>query len=88
MLKYTVLRLLLLVATWGVLILLGVPGIWSLVFAALFSMVTSLFVLRGPREEAARGIEQRLEARREARRRRADAQRVDEDDEDHEAGLR
>lgn len=88
MLRYTVLRLLLFVAMWGVLILAGVPGIWSLVFAALFSMVTSLFLLRGPREEAARGLEERFTARREAREQRAAAQRVDEDEEDRETGLR
>ncbi|MBA2696796.1 MAG: DUF4229 domain-containing protein [Ornithinimicrobium sp.] len=85
-LRYTVLRLLifavfLLALTW-----LGVPGLWALVFAALFSAVTSFFMLRRQRIEMAQRVERTVQRRSAQRQQRIAAQRTDEDDEDDEIG--
>ncbi|WP_165700163.1 DUF4229 domain-containing protein [Ornithinimicrobium ciconiae] len=82
MLKYSIYRLGLFLVVTLVLLLIGVPELWAVVFGALFSMVTSLFVLAGPREEAARKIEARLEEKRARRAEALDDQRTDEEVED------
>jgi len=87
-LKYTVYRLAFFLVALLILLLVGLHPIWAVVFAALFSMVTSLFLLVGPREEAARDIEAKLEKSRSRRAEKLSAQRTDEDDEDAEASDR
>ncbi len=66
---YTLLRIAMLVAVGGVLYLVGVRGVWLILFAFLVSGVVSAFVLRTPREGAVlgftsayRGINARLDA--------------------------
>ena len=81
MLKYTIFRLGLFVAVMLILVLVGLEPIWAAVGAALISMVTSFFVLAGPREEAARKIEARVEENRARKARKLD-ERTDEEVED------
>ena len=86
MVKYSVYRLGLFLVVMLVLLLVGLEPIWAAVTAALFSMVTSFFLLAGPREEAARKIEAKMA---ESRARRADKladERTDEEAEDEEFG--
>lgn len=82
MLKYSVYRIGLFLVSLLVLLLVNVPPIWAAVFAALFSMVTSFFLLRGPREEAARNIEASMARAREKRAEKLAEQRTDEEEED------
>ena len=82
MLKYTIFRLGLFVAVMLILVLVGIEPIWAAVGAALISMVTSFFVLAGPREEAARKIEARVEENRARKARKLDDERTDEEVED------
>lgn len=86
MLKYSVYRIGLFLVALLILLLLGAPPVWAAVFAALFSMVTSFFLLRGPREEAARNIEAGLARSREKRAEKLAGQRTDEEEEDAAAG--
>jgi len=83
-LRYTVLRLLIFAVFLLVFIWVGVPDLWALVYAALFSMVTSLFLLRGQRQEMAEQIAATVERRRARRADKIAAQRTDEDEEDSE----
>src|SRR5690606_4035096 len=87
-LKYTVYRLAFYLVALLILLMVELHSIWAVVFAALFSMVTSLFLLVGPCEEAARDIEAKLEKSRSRRAEKLSAQRTDEDDEDAEASDR
>ncbi len=82
MLQYTIWRLLIGVLFLLALLWLSVPPVWALVFAALFSMVTSFFLLRTQREQLARQVESRVERGRARRQERLAAQRTDEDEED------
>lgn len=82
MLKYSVYRLAMFLVATLVLLLLGVPELWAVVFGALLSMVTSLFLLAGPREEAARNIETRMAQKRARRAEKLDDERTDEEAED------
>jgi uncharacterized membrane protein len=82
MLQYTVWRLLIFLLFLLALLWLGVPSLWALVFAALFSMVTSFFLLRTQRDHLARQVESRVESGRARRQERLAAQRTDEDEED------
>ncbi|MDQ3358761.1 MAG: DUF4229 domain-containing protein [Actinomycetota bacterium] len=82
MLQYTVWRLLIFLLFLLALLWLGVPSLWALVFAALFSMVTSFFLLRTQRDQLARQVESRVESGRARRQERLAAQRTDEDEED------
>ncbi|HKJ10758.1 MAG TPA: DUF4229 domain-containing protein [Ornithinimicrobium sp.] len=84
MLRYTVLRLLVFAVFLLVFIWLGVPDLWALLYAALFSMVTSLFLLRGQRQQMADQLAAKVERRRARRADRIAAGRTDEDDEDTE----
>lgn len=88
MFKYTVYRLGLFLVTLLVLLLVGLPPLWAVVIAGLFSMVTSLFLLRGPREEAARNIEARVAESRARRAEKVASERTDEDEEDAEIDRR
>jgi mannitol-specific phosphotransferase system IIBC component len=88
MVQYTIWRLLIFAVFLLALLWLGVPEIWALVFAALFSMVTSFFLLARPREKMARQLEARVEQGRARREQKLAGQRTDEDDEDAEADER
>ncbi len=85
-LRYTVLRLLVFVVFLLAMIWLGVPGFWALLFAAAFSMVTSIFLLQRQRIAMAQQLEATVERRMARRQERMSAQRTDEDDEDEESG--
>jgi hypothetical protein len=85
---YTLLRIAMLVAVGGVLYLVGVRGVWLILFAFLVSGVVSAFVLRTPREGAVlgftsayRGINARLDASTRA-------EDHDDDLDDVDGGLR
>ncbi len=78
MMRYSVLRLLVFFAFLLGLWLVGLRGIWLIVFAGLFSLVTSYFLLQGPRAQFSRQIEEKVE-RRQAKVAR---ERTDEEDED------
>lgn len=84
MFKYSVYRLGLFLVVLLVLMLVGLDLLWAVVIAGLFSMVTSLFLLRGPREEAARTLEARVAASRARKAEKVASERTDEDDEDAE----
>jgi len=83
-LRYTVLRLLIFAVFLLVFVWIGVPDLWALVYAALFSMVTSLFLLRGQRQQMADQIASTVERRRSVRADKIAAERTDEDEEDDE----
>ncbi len=84
MVRYTVLRLLVFVVFLLGLLLIGVPELWALVFAALFSMVTSYFLLQRQRLELAQQLDASITRRREKRQAKLARERTDEDDEDAE----
>lgn len=84
--QYTVLRLALLLVPFLLLLLVGVETVWALVGAALFSLVTSWVVLRGPREAMARDLEAKVARRRADREARLAAQRTDEEEDEAESG--
>jgi ABC-type bacteriocin/lantibiotic exporter with double-glycine peptidase domain len=83
-LRYTFWRLLIFVVFLLVLLFLGVPELWAVVFAALFSMVTSFFLLARQREQMARQLEERVERSRARRAQKLARERTDEDEEDAE----
>ncbi|MGB3256995.1 MAG: DUF4229 domain-containing protein [Ornithinimicrobium sp.] len=82
MLRYTVLRLLIFAVFLLAFVWAGVPDVWALLFAALFSMVTSLFLLRRQRQQMAEQIVDKVERRRAKRADKIASQRTDEDEED------
>ncbi|MCH8613859.1 DUF4229 domain-containing protein [Arsenicicoccus dermatophilus] len=65
--RYTLLRLLLFFGCLAALGLAGLRGLLLVVLAGLLSMVLSLFVLRGLRDEWSARIQQRVEGRLEDR---------------------
>jgi O-antigen ligase len=64
---YTVLRVALFFAIWGVLVLIGVTGFIGAVIAAIVSIPLSYFLLSVPRQRFAAKLEQRVNERREER---------------------
>ncbi len=84
MLRYTVLRLLVFLVFTLAFLWMGVPPLWAVAFGALFSMVTSLFLLRRQRDEMAQEVAARIDRGRSRRAEKIAAQRTDEDDEDGE----
>jgi O-antigen ligase len=64
---YTVLRFALFFALWGILELVGLHGLFSALVALVLSVPLSLVLLARPRRAFAAQIEQRVDARREAR---------------------
>lgn len=64
---YTVLRFALFFVMWGVLALLGVGGFLGAVIALVLTMPLSYVLLARPRARFASTIEQRVEARKQAR---------------------
>jgi hypothetical protein len=63
LLKYTVLRLALFVASMGVLYLLGMRGLLNVAVAALISLMLSYVLLRRPREDLSQAIAGRISRR-------------------------
>ncbi|MFI7587987.1 DUF4229 domain-containing protein [Spongisporangium articulatum] len=63
LLKFTVLRLGLFVASLGLLFVLGMRGLITFVLAAVISLVLSYILLRRQREELAQALEQRTHER-------------------------
>lgn len=85
-LRYSLLRIMLFLGCLIVLWLVGLRGLTLVVLAGLLSMVASLFVLRGPREEFSARIASRVDERA-ARAEAAGAHRItDEEVEDAEIG--
>ncbi len=80
--RYTVLRLLIFAVFLLIFVWAEVPDIWALLFAALFSMVTSLFLLRSQRQQMADQIVDKVERRRAKQSDKIASQRTDEDEED------
>lgn len=85
MLQYTVWRLLIFAVFLLALLWLGVPELWAVVFAALFSMVTSFFLLARQRQRMAEQLEERIERGRARRAAKLERERTDEEEEDAEA---
>lgn len=88
MLRYTVLRLLVFFVFTLLFLWIGVPGLWAIAFGALFSMVTSLFLLRRQRDQMAQEVAARIDRGRSKRAQKIASQRTDEDDEDGEVDNR
>ncbi|WP_286961209.1 MULTISPECIES: DUF4229 domain-containing protein [Arsenicicoccus] len=83
-LRYSLLRIMLFLGCLIVLWLVGLRGLLLVILAGLLSMVASLFVLRGPREEFSARIAERVD-RKAARAEAAGAHKVsDEEVEDDE----
>jgi O-antigen ligase len=61
---YTVLRIGLFLALWGVLVLVGLSGLFALLIAAVLSVPLGYVLLARPRARFAATIEARLEAHR------------------------
>ena len=85
-LRYSLMRIMLFLGCLIVLWLVGLRGLLLVILAGLLSMVVSLFVLRGPREEFSARIAERVD-RKAARAEAAGAHKVsDEEVEDDEIG--
>lgn len=80
LLLYSVLRIVILLGLWWVLQLLGMGPVVALVTAVAVSMMISFLFFRGPRERAARRIQEADLARRERR-----GPEVDEDADEEDA---
>lgn len=82
--RYSILRLTLLVAVGLVLWAVGARGVLWLVLTAVVSITVSYVLLRQPREQAAQALDARAQGRRPSRTTR----RIDQDaaDEDAETG--
>lgn len=64
---YTVLRFGLFFALWGVMELVGLRGLFAAFIGLVLSIPLGLVLLRAPRAAVAGNIEQRIDARRQAR---------------------
>lgn len=76
---YTLLRIALFLALWGLLVLVGLEGLFALLIAAVLSVPLSYVLLARPRARFAATIEDRLEAHR-AERARLDRELSGDDD--------
>ena len=65
---YTILRFGMFFALWGLLLLVGLEGLFAALVALALSVPLSLVLLAGPRARVAQNVEQRIEASRAARR--------------------
>ena len=65
---YTILRFGMFFALWGLLLLVGMEGLFAALVALVLSVPLSLVLLAGPRARVAQNVEQRIEASRAARR--------------------
>lgn len=79
---YTVLRIGLFLALWGIVYLLGVEPLLAALIAAVVSVPLSLVLLARPRDNFTRQLELRVQAR-QAERSKLDS-RLDEDDTERE----
>jgi Protein of unknown function (DUF4229) len=64
---YTILRFALFFALWGIVVLLGVHGLFAALLALVLSVPLSFVLLARPRAAFARQLEARVDARRAAR---------------------
>jgi uncharacterized protein (DUF58 family) len=64
---YTVLRIALFLALWGILVAAGLQAFFAAIVAAVLSIPLSWVLLSAPRAKLARNIEARLEAHRDER---------------------
>ena len=64
---YTVLRFALFFALWGIVLLLGLHGLFAAFIALVLSVPLSFVLLARPRAAFARQLEARIDARRQAR---------------------
>lgn len=78
--KYTVFRLALFLVPLVIMLVLQVPQWPAIIIAALFSLITSFFLLQRQREEMARALENRIDSRREKREAKLARERVDEEE--------
>ena len=76
---YTLLRIALFLALWGILVLVGLGGVFALFVAAVLSVPLSYFLLARPRARFAATIENRVETHR-AERARLDRELSGDDD--------
>jgi O-antigen ligase len=65
---YTILRFGLFFALWGLLVLVGLHGLFAAMLALVLSIPLGFVLLAGPRARVAAQVEQRIEASRAARR--------------------
>ena len=66
MVAYTGLRLVLFLVPFGLLLLVGVDGIWALLVAFIFSSVVSVFALSRQRDQVSTSLVARRERMRES----------------------
>jgi hypothetical protein len=64
---YTILRFGMFFALWGILVLVGLTGLFAALIALVLSIPLSLVLLAGPRDRVARQVEARVQASRAAR---------------------
>lgn len=64
---YTILRFGMFFVLWGLLVLVGLNGLFGALLALVLSVPLSLVLLAGPRARVARQVEARVEASRAAR---------------------
>lgn len=64
---YTILRFALFFALWGIVVLLGLSGLFAALVALVLSVPLSFVLLARPRAAFVRQLEQRVEARKTAR---------------------
>jgi hypothetical protein len=79
---YTVLRIALFLALWGILVLLGLHGLVGGAVAAVLSIPLSFVLLSVPRQRFAAKIEQRVDEKREEKARLDEELNPDSDGED------
>jgi hypothetical protein len=65
---YTLLRFGMFFALWGILVLVGLGGLFAAFVALVLSVPLSLVLLSGPRNRVAQQMERRVDAARAARR--------------------
>ncbi|MGH8862174.1 MAG: DUF4229 domain-containing protein [Jatrophihabitantaceae bacterium] len=65
---YTLLRFGLFAALWGLLVLVGLEGLFAALLAAVLSVPLSLVLLAGPRARVAENVERRVASTKLARR--------------------
>lgn len=65
---YTLLRFGMFFALWGILVLVGLHGLFAALVGLVLSIPLSLVLLAGPRRRVAQNVEQRVERARASRR--------------------
>jgi hypothetical protein len=80
---YTLLRFGMFFALWGILVLVGLKGLFAALVALVLSVPLSLVLLSGPRNRLAQNVEARVDRSKAARRdldKRLDPQQDEDDD--------